>query len=137
MLTVRDGKGGVFNEIPLNQPARRALDTYIKERPRLTESDREEQSTPLFLGTRGAGKGTALTPRAVQKLITKYAYHAKLEGVTPHRLRHTFSRRFLEDSGDLVMLNRLLGHRRLETTAIYTQPTLDEMAEALERSGKG
>ncbi len=33
MLTVRDGKGGVFNEIPLNKPARRALDTYIKERP--------------------------------------------------------------------------------------------------------
>ena len=47
------------------------------------------------------------------------------------------SRRFLEDSGDLVMLNRLLGHRRLETTAIYTHPTLEEMAEALERTGEG
>ena len=103
----------------------------------MAENDRAEQATPLFLGTRGAGKGTALTPRAVQKLVAKYSYHAKLEGVTPHRLRHTFSRRFLEDSGDLVMLNRLLGHRRLETTAIYTQPTLEEMAEALERSGEG
>jgi integrase/recombinase XerC len=89
------------------------------------------------VGTRGAGTATALTPHAVQKLIRKYAYHAKLEGVTPHRLRHTFSRRFLEESGDLVMLNRLLGHRRLETTAIYTQPTLEEMAEALERQGEG
>ena len=137
MLTVRDGKGGVFNEIPLNQPARRALTRHIKEGTRTEGVDRDDRATPLFLGTRGAGTGTALTPRAVQKLIRKYAYHAKLEGVTPHRLRHTFSRRFLDGSGDLVMLNRLLGHRRLETTAIYTQPTLEEMAEALERSGEG
>ena len=112
LLTVRDGKGGVFNEIPLNSQARRALTPYIKkEERRVGADDSGDQRAPLSLGTRGAGKGTALTPRSVQKLIAKYGYHAKLEGVTPHRLRHTFSRRFLEDSGDLVMLNRLLGHR--------------------------
>ena len=137
ILTVRDGKGGVFNEIPLNSQARRALRPYIEEERRVVANDSADRRAPLFLGTRGAGKGTALTPRAVQKLIAKYAYHAKLVGATPHRLRHTFSRRFLDESGDLVMLNRLLGHRRLETTAIYTQPTLEEMAEALERSGEG
>ena len=103
----------------------------------MVANDPAEQTTALYLGTRGAGKGTTLTPRAVQKLIAKYACHAKLEGATPHRLRHTFSRRFLEDSGDLVILIRLLGHHRLETTAIYTQSTLDEMVEVLERSGSG
>ena len=53
------------------------------------------------------------------------------------RLRHALPPRFLDESGDLVMLKQLLGHRRLETTAIYTQPTLEEMAGALERSGEG
>lgn len=43
----------------------------------------------------------------------------------PDWLRHTSSQCFLDESGDLVMRNRLLSHRWLETIAISTQPTIE------------
>jgi site-specific recombinase XerD len=53
---------------------------------------------------------------------------------TPHTLRHTFARRYLEaHPGDLVGLARLLGHRDLNTTAVYTQPTAEDLAARLDR----
>ena len=96
-------------------------------------SDRAEQRAPLFLETRGADKEIALTLRVLQKLIRKYADDAKIEGITPHRWRLTFSRRYFDKSGDPVIVNPLLGHRRQQTTAIYAQPSLDEMIEAFEQ----
>jgi site-specific recombinase XerD len=36
--------------------------------------------------------------------------------------------------GELVQLANLLGHESLDTTAIYTQPSGEELAEDLERS---
>jgi site-specific recombinase XerD len=41
---------------------------------------------------------------------------------------------------DLATISRLLGHERLETTAIYTQPTARDMEDAvrrLKRAGVG
>jgi site-specific recombinase XerD len=40
--------------------------------------------------------------------------------VHPHLLRHTYASELLEDGASIVEVQRLLGHERLETTAIYT-----------------
>ena len=72
--------------------------------------------THLFIGKRGTG----LTPRAVEKLIEKYARLARLPDVSPHTLRHTFGKHALDAGVDLATVSCLLGHERLETTAIYT-----------------
>jgi site-specific recombinase XerC len=51
---------------------------------------------------------------------------------TPHDLRHTFAHRYLEKhSGDLVGLARILGHESLDTTKIYTQPTVEQLARRI------
>jgi site-specific recombinase XerD len=50
-------------------------------------------------------------------------------------LRHTFGLNYLhQNPGKLVQLANLLGHESLDTTAIYTQPSGEELAEDLERS---
>jgi integrase len=55
--------------------------------------------------------------------------------VTPHLLRHTFALNYLhQNPGKLVQLANLLGHESLDTTAIYTQPSGEALAEDLERS---
>lgn len=41
-------------------------------------------------------------------------------------LRHTFATRFLDDGGDLRAAQRLLRHKRLSTTLIYTDYSTDE-----------
>jgi site-specific recombinase XerD len=126
-LTVRSGKGGKFRVLPLNVDARRAIASYLEVRPTVS-TDR------LFVGQRGDG----VSARAVELLIAKYARLANLEGVTPHTLRHSFGKHALDAGADLVSVAALLGHERLETTAVYTTPgqrDLERVVEKLEQDG--
>jgi site-specific recombinase XerD len=119
-LVVRAGKGSKYRVVPLNADARKALGDYLAVRPKST-ADR------LFLGRRSNG----LSPRAVEKTVLKYAQQARLEEVSPHTLRHTFGKSALDAGVDLVTVSRLMGHERLETTAIYTTPSAQDLERAV------
>jgi integrase/recombinase XerD len=121
-LVVRSGKGSKYRGVPLNADARKALSDYLAVRPK-SASDR------LFLGRRSEG----LSPRAVEKMVFKYAQQARLDNVSPHTLRHTFGKSALDAGVDLVTVSRLLGHERLETTAIYTTPSAQDLERAVEK----
>jgi len=121
-LTVRSGKGGKFRALPLNVDARRAITGYLEVRP--TSSDDH-----LFIGQRGQG----VSSRAVELLVTKYGRLAGLEDVTPHTLRHSFGKHALDAGADLVSVSTLLGHQRLETTAIYTTPSKRDLERVVEK----
>lgn len=105
----RQGKGGKQRTVPLSREARRWLNEYLAARPPAA-TDR------LFIGERGA-----LSEDGLRAICIKYA---AISGVayTPHVLRHTFARRYLESThNDLPGLAQILGHENLNTTAIYTQ----------------
>lgn len=58
--------------------------------------------------------------RQVQKIIKNIANRAKIvEEVTPHILRHTFATLALQKGISLASVQKILGHDRLMTTAIY------------------
>ena len=119
---MRGGKGNKDRTIPLNNDARRALAAYQAVRPTVADDH-------LFVGQRGE----PLKPQGVQQSSAKYARRAGLPEVTPHVLRHTFAKHVLDAGEDLATVQRLLGHERLETTAIYTQPTARDLEEAVRR----
>src|SRR5436190_1759562 len=126
-LTVRSGKGSKFRVLPLNVDARRAIVAYLDVRPKVSDDH-------LFIGQRGQG----ISSRAVELLVTKYGRLAGLADVTPHTLRHSFGKHALDAGADLVSVAALLGHQRLETTAIYTTPSardLERVVEKLEQEG--
>jgi site-specific recombinase XerD len=121
-VLVRAGKGNKDRTVPLNNDVRRALVAYLAVRPTVAHDY-------LFVGQRGA----PLQPQGVQEVVAKYARRAGLPEVTPHVLRHTFAKHVLDAGEDLATVQRLLGHERLETTAIYTHPTARDLEEAVRR----
>jgi site-specific recombinase XerD len=124
LLTVRAGKGATYRVVPLNADARRALRDYLDARP-------QGPQMALFLGQRGNG----LTPSGIWRVVKKYGGRAGLE-LSPHTLRHTFGTRLVRRKGiDLVTVAAMMGHASLDTTAIYTQPTEEDMAAAVETLG--
>ena len=121
-IVVRWGKGGRYREVDLNADARRVIRNYLEVRPN-AEDDH------LFIGQRGQGLGV----RAIESVVAKYARLAGLEGVTPHVLRHTFGKHLIDAGEDLVTVATLMGHSRLDTTAIYTRPSRRDMQRAVEK----
>ena len=121
-VLVRGGKGNKDRTVPLNNDARRGLAAYLAVRPTVAGDH-------LFVGQRGE----PLKPQGAQQVVAKYARRAGLAEVTPHVLRHTFAKHVLDAGEDLATVQRLLGHERLETTAIYTQPTARDLEAAVRR----
>lgn len=121
-VLIRSGKGNKDRMIPLNNDVRRALAAYKEARPQVADDQ-------FFVGQRGE----PLKPQGVQLVVAKDARRAGLPKVTPHVLRHTFAKHILDAGEDLATVQRLLGHERLETTVIYTQPTARDLEEAVRR----
>ncbi|MBF0207224.1 MAG: tyrosine-type recombinase/integrase [Oligoflexia bacterium] len=126
-VRIQQGKGGKQREVPLNATARRAIRAYLNTR------DGVKKNEPLFLSTEGGG----ISVRAIQTTMNSLGRRAKIKRVkaTPHSLRHTFAISYLkENPGKIVELATLLGHDSLDTTAIYTRPSKDDLADDLEKS---
>ena len=121
MVTVRSGKAAKYRQVPLNSDARRAVSSYLVVRPQSTE-------TYLLLGQRDE----PLTPSGIWRVVKKYGQRAGLD-TSPHTLRHTFGTRLVRSGTDLVTVAAMMGHESLDTTAIYSQPTAEDMAEAVEK----
>lgn len=69
-------------------------------------------------------------PRQVQKIVKRVANRAHIpQDVTPHVLRHTFATLALQKGISLAAVQRILGHDRLTTTAIYLNLTESHVIE--------
>jgi len=124
-LTIRSGKGGKFRIVPIHVEARRACSAYFGDRP-------EADDGHAFISQRTK---RGLTPRAVQRIVAKYAALAGLDDVAPHVLRHSFGKDALDSGMDVVTVAALLGHENLKTTMIYTRPSESELQSAIDRMG--
>ncbi len=120
-VIVREGKRKKYRTVALNSDVRKALKEYLNGR----------SNGPVFLSQRGYLQ--RLTSSGIRQVIDQYAYLAKLPKLHPHALRHTFAKNLLNAGEGLEMVAELLGHRSLETTRIYTQPSDTDKLRAVEK----
>lgn len=73
-----------------------------------------------------------ISRQAINQMLNKYAKKAGItRKVSPHIIRHTFATHLLEGGADLRVVQELLGHESVETTAIYTHVTTKRAEEVI------
>ena len=74
----------------------------------------------------GKVTGQSLHPRIIQEFVRYTGRKVGLDKpVSPHVLRHSFATHLLEAGVPLQVIQHLLGHSRIDTTAIYTHVSTD------------
>ena len=70
----------------------------------------------------GQDPARPITTRQLSRVVEDAAGAAGLtKNVSPHTLRHSFATHLLEDGTDIRVIQVLLGHAKLENTALYTR----------------
>ena len=123
-VTVRQGKGKKDRVVPLGGRAAVWVTRYADEvRPRLLLDTRTHA---LFL----TGYGGPFNPDVFSRMVTVAMTRAGLgKRGSCHLLRHTCATHMLEGGADIRFIQQLLGHEKLETTAIYTEVTIRQLLE--------
>jgi len=94
----------------------------------------------------GQGRTEPISTRQLHRAVQEAAERAGIrKRVSPHTLRHSFATHLLEQDVDIRVIQVLLGHTKLETTALYTKVstrTIQAVASPLEHlmalmAGKG
>jgi site-specific recombinase XerD len=109
ILWVRGGKGNKDRQTLLPKILINVLKKYTKN------SNLDDY---VFESSRGG----ILTERSIQKVFHNALIKSKIcKNATCHSLRHSFATHLLEAGTDIRYIQELLGHKRLETTQIYTK----------------
>jgi len=98
----------------------------------LIKSNPEEDA--LFLNY----KGERLSTRQIQRIFAKYYRISELDKsqpVSPHAMRHSFASTLLSRGANIRVIQELLGHETLATTALYLHTNSKELIEVYKKVG--
>ena len=116
-------------------------DRYVMLSPRLLELLREwwHAARPQVWLFPGQNPINPVTARQLNRAVTAAKTMAGIsKRVSPHTLRHSFATHLLEQGADIRVIQVLLGHAKLETTALYTRVavnTVRDIKSPLDRLG--
>src|SRR3979409_1778335 len=119
IIRIEQSKGRKDRNVMLSSKTLDLLRQWWKARPSWHDAGTPLEERWLFPGNR---RGKPMTTRQLNRLFHEAADAAGIKkGVTLHALRHSFATHLLERGTDIRIIQALLGHDKLETTARYTR----------------
>src|SRR5450432_571967 len=119
IVRVEQSKGRKDRNVMLSPETLDLLRQWWKTRRRGFDSTTPMEERWLFPGQR---PGKPMTTRQLNRLFHEAADAAGIrKGVTLHALRHSFATHLLERGTDIRVIQALLGHDKLDTTARYAR----------------
>ena len=116
------------------EQAKGRKDRYVMLSPELLDMLRQWWKAARPQGWLFPGRPAVnpLTTRQLNRLFHLAAKAAETKkGATLHSLRHSFATHLLESKLDIRMIQALLGHKRLDTTAHYTRVATDLISKVV------
>jgi integrase/recombinase XerD len=122
IIRVEQSKGRKDRNVMLSPEMLDLLRQWWKVRPSRYDGGTPVQERWLFPGSKSRRAGKPITTRHLNRLFHEAAEAAGIKkSVTLHALRHSFATHLLERGTDIRIIQALLGHDKLETTARYTR----------------
>jgi len=115
IITVRSGKGNKDRITVLSEKIISDLSVFLEDR---------KPNELVFVSNQksNTGKDRPLSSRSIENVLQKALVKAKISKKgTPHDLRHSFATHLLESGTDIHLIQKLLGHKNISTTTIYTK----------------
>jgi integrase/recombinase XerD len=119
IIRVEQSKGRKDRHVMLSPKMLDLLSQWWKARPPYYDAGVPPEERWLFPGCR---RGKPMSTRQLNRLFHEAANAAGIKkGVTLHALRHSFATHLLERRTDIRLIQALLGHDKLDSTARYTR----------------
>ncbi|MBI9094745.1 MAG: tyrosine-type recombinase/integrase [Sphaerochaeta sp.] len=108
-IFIKEGKGKKDRIVFINNGLLNSFITYLERT--------EKSNTGLVFTTRTEGK---IDQNNVNRMIETYRIKAGIEKhISAHTFRHSYATALLRETGNLSLVQRVLGHEDISTTQIY------------------
>lgn len=124
MILIDKGKGGKSRYVPILSELAQELRTHLGDR----------ETGYIFESNRNS----SYSARRIQQIVKETAARAGIQKrVHPHLLRHSVATTLLERGMPLELIQKFLGHSKIETTQIYAESTTERLKESYRKALAG
>lgn len=121
-IFIRNGKGGKHRRLPISEKLKIILEDYINN----TKTKRE---TTKFFATGQSGR---LSEHYVKITLRNTLKELNIKKrVTSHTFRHSFASNLVKKKVNILVIQKLLGHNNIATTAIYLHADDNDLRNAV------
>jgi site-specific recombinase XerD len=129
LLRIDGRKSACERSVPVTEPMARCLEAYLPWRQNLLEARGTVAEKALLINRHGH----RLSAPCLGLLVHRLARKAQVPLVSLHQFRHTCAADLLEHGASLPEVQRLLGHKSVETTTRYLHVGDPARAQAMRR----